>query len=829
MFKNKIEDLRINENSDEFDNLKNVTYLDHAANALYMKSLIHDYYCQLTSSNGHSRLTTSLFSNPHSQSESGLYTNLLVNLTRQKILSLFNTNLNEYDVVFVSNATHACKLIAEIFDFCDRSVFAYLNDSHTSVIGMREIAKCKEANIYCLFERECNNFEAKLVDEGKNLSSEGIIRNLIAIPAQSNFNGRKYELDLIETIHQNSLDSILKEGSQSFVLLDAASYVSTSYLDLSKFKPDFVPISFYKIFGFPTGIGALIIRKTSQIKDAISKKSYFGGGTVSMALIDERDFKFKEGKNFVFHEFLEDGTISYLDIIGVNVAVDKFSNTFGSNFIFDIQNHVQNLTKSCFQNLKELKHSNGIKLVEIYRDSNEHQYGPIIAFNLKNSQNKYIGFNLVDKLAQQNKIHLRVGCFCNIGACQMFLTHLKDNKKFKENFSMHGHKCGDHIDLINGLPTGAIRISFGYCSIEKDIDDLINFLKINFLNMGCEISPKDRLKLELQEQYLKILKLFIYPIKSCAGIEINDSWPLIQSGFVYDRNWIIIDSNQIPLIQKRVPNLARLKPYINLDSKTIELFLDDKNFKMKLDLDDVDKEKIVNVCSHKIYGYDCGDSVSEWLQNALEIKDKCRLIQLAPCNSQVCSNVEQNSLGFKNQGDFLMISMNSIRHLRKFLLHDLKDLLNESEIIDFDNYLVNQFRANIVVDILNTSDDDEQIFYEDYWSHLKILNSELKFIKTDRCSRCQMINLSQSEIQLKYKTHLDLNKLLLKLYNLKSNSKFGIYLSLQKEITKISTKTDQITNNLIENLYEFEKSNKLKCGCVGVATLIDNLDIEPDV
>ena len=44
-------------------------------------------------------------------------------------------------------------------------------------------------------------------------------------------------------------------GRDWYVLLDAASYASTSPLDLSAVKPDFVPISFYKIFGYPTGLG----------------------------------------------------------------------------------------------------------------------------------------------------------------------------------------------------------------------------------------------------------------------------------------------------------------------------------------------------------------------------------------------------------------------------------------------------------------------------------------------------------------------------------------------------------------------------------------------
>ena len=47
----------------------------------------------------------------------------------------------------------------------------------------------------------------------------------------------------------------MKRRGRWLVLLDAASYVSTCRLDLSRCTPDFVCMSFYKMFGFPTGLG----------------------------------------------------------------------------------------------------------------------------------------------------------------------------------------------------------------------------------------------------------------------------------------------------------------------------------------------------------------------------------------------------------------------------------------------------------------------------------------------------------------------------------------------------------------------------------------------
>jgi len=67
----KIQNLRSN-NSAEFSHLFNKVYLDHAANAIYMNSLIKDYHDKLTNQNLHEKdLVSSFFSNPHSHNLSG--------------------------------------------------------------------------------------------------------------------------------------------------------------------------------------------------------------------------------------------------------------------------------------------------------------------------------------------------------------------------------------------------------------------------------------------------------------------------------------------------------------------------------------------------------------------------------------------------------------------------------------------------------------------------------------------------------------------------------------------------------------------------------------
>ena len=87
-------------------------------------------------------------------------------------------------------------------------------------------------------------------------------------------------------------------------------------------------------------------------------------------------------------------------------------------------------------------------------------------------------------MASLYNIHLRTGCFCNTGACQKYLS--LSNKQVKDNLSA-GHVCGDDVDLIEGKPTGSVRISFGYMSNFADARTFLNFLEECFLAGDCNV------------------------------------------------------------------------------------------------------------------------------------------------------------------------------------------------------------------------------------------------------------------------------------------------------------------------------------------------------
>ena len=166
----------------------------------------------------------------------------------------------------------------------DVSVFCYLEDNHTSVVGMRELASQCGAKVVCATAGNVRKASPAEQDPSRgrttsHLEQNGPLFHLFAYPAQSNFSGRKYPLSWSEDLSTGDayISGLEAVPGTWMVVLDAASYVCTSPLDLTANPAHFVTLSFYKMFGYPTGLGALLVRSDCA---HLLQKHYYGGGTV---------------------------------------------------------------------------------------------------------------------------------------------------------------------------------------------------------------------------------------------------------------------------------------------------------------------------------------------------------------------------------------------------------------------------------------------------------------------------------------------------------------------------------------------------------------------
>ncbi len=78
-------------------------------------------------------------------------------------------------------------------------------------------------------------------------------------------------------------------------------------------EPDFVSVSFYKMFGYPTGVGALLIRRAALAK---LKRPWFAGGTINFASVQGQAHVLSPNE-----AAFEDGTLNYLSIPAVEIGL----------------------------------------------------------------------------------------------------------------------------------------------------------------------------------------------------------------------------------------------------------------------------------------------------------------------------------------------------------------------------------------------------------------------------------------------------------------------------------------------------------------------------
>ena len=207
-----------------------------------------------------------------------------VEATRAKILAFFRASPQEYEVIFTPNATGALRLVGESYPFGPGGRYLLTFDNHNSVNGIRQFARAKGAPVSYV---PLNPGSLRVSEQtlARHLQAAAPARRrpfarrpgpaagrLFAFPAQSNFSGVQHPLTWIAQAQDAGYD----------VLLDAAAFAPSNRLDLSRWHPDYVALSFYKIFGYPTGIGALLARKPALAKLA---RPWYAGGTITFSSV----------------------------------------------------------------------------------------------------------------------------------------------------------------------------------------------------------------------------------------------------------------------------------------------------------------------------------------------------------------------------------------------------------------------------------------------------------------------------------------------------------------------------------------------------------------
>ncbi|MEU6854257.1 aminotransferase class V-fold PLP-dependent enzyme [Actinacidiphila alni] len=431
-------------------------YLDHTGAGLPARAQVRAHA---------ERIAAGCYGNPHSVSPASAASGELVERARARVLAHFAADPAEYAVVFTANATGACRLVGEAYPFGPGNRLVLTLDNHNSVNGLREYARGRGADtVYVPLEAPGLGIDATAMDAvltagfpaGPPERQPAAGPGLLAFPAQSNFSGVQHSLEWVARARAAGWD----------VLLDAAAYVPTNALDLSRVTPDFVAVSWYKVFGYPTGIGALIARRQALAR---LRRPWFSGGTIHVVSAQGQWHHMADGE-----AAFEDGTVNYLSIPDIEYGLDWIAGIG----VVSIHRHVTALTGQLLDGLRALRHTDGRPMVRIYGPRDTAGRGGTVALNLLGADGRVIDERIVGRDSAARGISLRTGCFCNPGTGEVAFAI--DRDVLGGAVRTTTGTIDDYLGRL-GLPSGgAVRVSLGLSSNTADVTAFLGFVAATY-------------------------------------------------------------------------------------------------------------------------------------------------------------------------------------------------------------------------------------------------------------------------------------------------------------------------------------------------------------
>jgi selenocysteine lyase/cysteine desulfurase len=424
------------------------TYLDYTGGGLYGESQLRRH---------HELLAARVLGNPHSQNPTSHEAAELAARARDAVRRFFGAPEDEFEIVFTANASGALKLVGEAYPFAPGGVFLLSYDNHNSVNGIREFAAHKGAAVsYIPVREEDLRLDPEQVCVALRGAGDGAAK-LFAYPAQSNFSGAQHPLEWVSEAHAHGWD----------VVLDCAAYAPTNAIDARRIGADFIPISFYKLFGYPTGCGCLIARRNALAR---LSRPWFAGGTIAIASVQQEDwYRLTPGAGG-----FEDGTIDYLCLPAVTIGIEHLER-LGLALVHD---RVMALTGWLLEELATLRHSDGAPLVKVFGPADTDRRGATVALYLLDRDGAPYDVYDVEAAAAGERISVRSGCFCNPGDGEV--AHRISRGDMEHCFTdpaaaVSLMQCQRAIADATGKVPNTIRVSLGLVSDFADVYRFLSF------------------------------------------------------------------------------------------------------------------------------------------------------------------------------------------------------------------------------------------------------------------------------------------------------------------------------------------------------------------
>ncbi|KAF3984516.1 MAG: MOSC domain-containing protein [Methylococcales symbiont of Hymedesmia sp. n. MRB-2018] len=210
--------------------------------------------------------------------------------------------------------------------------------------------------------------------------------------------------------------------------------------------------------------------------------------------------------------------------------------------------------------------------------------------------------------------------------------------------------------------------------------------------------------------YPVLSDIYVYPVKSLAGIKVS-KWPVTTKGLLYDRKWMLIDSNNQFLSQRQIPKMALIQTQLT-HSKLILSMHSTDSISLPINATTGDS------CNITIWGDTCmakqtSLKVNQKLSDFLNIQ--CQLVYqpddiVRPVDPNYSKKTDQ--INFSDGFPFLLTSEASMTALNKEMNLELS---------------IERFRPNLVI-------SQCEPYAEDSWRKISINSIDFRLPKP--CSRC---------------------------------------------------------------------------------------------
>ncbi|GAB2280977.1 hypothetical protein Dimus_015594 [Dionaea muscipula] len=231
------------------------------------------------------------------------------------------------------------------------------------------------------------------------------------------------------------------------------------------------------------------------------------------------------------------------------------------------------------------------------------------------------------------------------------------------------------------------------------------------------------------EASARVKSIFIYPIKSCRGISVSQA-PISSTGFRWDRQWLIVNSNGRMYTQRVAPKLALVEVELPHEafsegwepSRTSYLVIRAPGMKvLKVPLKGRgEKVDGVSVWNWSGSALDEGAEAAQWFSNYIGKPSRMVRFDADSVTRSTDTDYARGYITMFSDGfPFLLASQGSLDALNKLLKEPIP---------------INRFRPNILV-------DGCEPFSEDLWKEINI--NKFTFYGVKLCARCKIPSISQ--------------------------------------------------------------------------------------